>query len=469
MAVWYLSVGIRLAVMFTSHLPPHNYFYQLFNVPPLTISDQPTVDRTMQALRLRSGVIFIMTIAEVYAIILRFILWSENKLNEIQQEMAIKNVLFVVAAYTAYSLYMSSINRDWNSRELGFGIKIPNRIQQHRNLRIGFAFTYLLLGAMLSSFLIEVASIDRFTWTCNVATDFLLVSFFLIYCKNVHIKRLPTGHGLEGWKSFILPEETYLNFPGWLGTILGIILAGNMYLARLPALYYNFSNMNDDNTWTNYDNALLLISISIIPIAFYAQYWSISYMLYNKEFTACPGNYNSIHDPIISMVAMSTITEGALDILSCSTFMALAANNLPNHINGAIVLFCILEIINGCTSFALQVVLSGGKGDTPTELIGWKSIVRGSRGIIDLGCFILRMILWINYHAVSSVFLIKNLYNLVHAFVEVERAIGIKYYPKGTLFTEFVPPSEWYGLSQAQWRVETSETIADQARAGRKV
>ena len=90
MGVWYLSVGIRLAFMFTVHLPPHNYIYQLFNMPPLSISGQPTVDRTMQALRLRSAVIFIMTAAEIYAIVLRFSLWTQGKLDPIQQEMCIK-------------------------------------------------------------------------------------------------------------------------------------------------------------------------------------------------------------------------------------------------------------------------------------------------------------------------------------------------------------------------------------------
>ena len=43
------------------------------------------------------------------------------------QEMTVKNFLFVGASYTAYSLFRSSANRDWNSRELGFGFYIPTR------------------------------------------------------------------------------------------------------------------------------------------------------------------------------------------------------------------------------------------------------------------------------------------------------------------------------------------------------
>ena len=61
------------------------------------------------------------------------------------------------------------------------------------------------------------------------------------------------------------------------------------------------------------------------------------------------------------------------------------------------------------------------------------------------------------------------LYNLLHTWVEVERATGIKNYPKGTLFTEFVPPQDWYGMSQHDWRIATSDTVVAQAQAGRKV
>lgn len=262
-----------------------------------------------------------------------------------------------------------------------------------------------------------------------------------------------------------------------------------MFVARLPALYYNYDNMSDRNTWTSYDNATLLISLSVVPIASYAQYWSVSFLLFEKEFTACPGKYvhslslcvsrsrsgchynshNAIHDPTISLVAMSTVLEGALDVLSCSTLMTLASNQLPGQVNGAIVLFCLLELLNGCQSFALQGILSGGHEDTPQHLIHWKAQLRGIRGLIDLGTFVLRLVLWIQYNAVSSVFLIKNLYNLLHTVVEVERAYGTAVYPKGTLFTEFVPPQDWYGLTQAQWRVATSETLTAQARAGRRV
>ena len=102
------------------------------------------------------------------------------------------------------------------------------RLEQHDYIRGGFAFTYLLLGSMLSSFLIEVASVDRFTWTCNVASDVVLVGIFMIYGKNVHVKRSHEVAGREGWSAFLFPADSYVNFPGYFGATMGVLLAGRM-------------------------------------------------------------------------------------------------------------------------------------------------------------------------------------------------------------------------------------------------
>ena len=72
------------------------------------------------------------------------------------------------------------------------------------------------------------------------------------------------------------------------------------------------------------------------------------------------------------MVATATMIEGSLDVLSCATLMQLAVLDLPDSVNGAIVVFSLLELVNACQSFALQVLLSGGHDDTPLDLVKWK-------------------------------------------------------------------------------------------------
>lgn len=127
MVIWYLSVGVRMCLMFLVHLPPSSRGYHLVCEQPQSFSSQPTVDRTLQALSMRAEVIILMVFAEVYAAVLRIYLWHEDKLDSIQQKMTIKNLLFIAAMYSAYSLWSTAKNRDWNSRELGFGLRMPSR------------------------------------------------------------------------------------------------------------------------------------------------------------------------------------------------------------------------------------------------------------------------------------------------------------------------------------------------------
>jgi hypothetical protein len=50
-------------------------------------------------------------------------------------------------------------------------------------------------------------------------------------------------------------------------------------------------------------------------------YWSISFMLFRREFTACPHNYNAIHDPTIVMVATATMIEGSCVFIYMNIYM----------------------------------------------------------------------------------------------------------------------------------------------------
>ena len=146
-----------------------------------------------------------------------------------------------------------------------------------------------------------------------------------------------------------------------------------------------------------------------------------SFLLYHS--------YNAIHDPSINMVSAAVIVEGALDVLSAATLMQLAENSLPMYVNNAIVLFCLLELVNAGQCFALPCLLSGGHDDTPKDLVRYNAYLRCARGCIDLGTIVLRVVLWVQYDAVSSVFLVKNLYNLIHTATQVDRYSGVRYYP----------------------------------------
>lgn len=53
MAFWYFSVGVRMCIMLLTHLSPTSPLHRRLVAAPLQLDAQPTVDRTLQGLRLR--------------------------------------------------------------------------------------------------------------------------------------------------------------------------------------------------------------------------------------------------------------------------------------------------------------------------------------------------------------------------------------------------------------------------------
>lgn len=62
---------------------------------------------------IRSLIILIMTGAELYAATIRIYLWCLGKLDPLQQDMTIKNVLFIGSVYGAYNMWMNAEERYW--------------------------------------------------------------------------------------------------------------------------------------------------------------------------------------------------------------------------------------------------------------------------------------------------------------------------------------------------------------------
>lgn len=472
MVFWYLSVGVRMAMVILTQLNPTAPIYHYVTTYPFQLDPQPTVDRTLQGLRLRSLVTVSMAFADLFAASIRLKLWIEGKLDPLQQDMCIKNFLFMATVGFAVANFRNTTTRQWNKRAIiekppHFVLKRPRREIQMQICRWAFVATYMLVSLLLTIILVKVTESGS-KWVGNLLLDAMFSVLFLLYCRNVHVHD-PTS---QPPTYYLLPHKSFFDFPGRLAFCMSVLLGASLLVARIPALYLHYSSLEGNSSGGGlylYDNAMLIVVLSLLPIGFFAFFWTTAYMVFRKEFTASPGNYNAIHDPSIKLVALSTITEGALDVLSCVQLMQLAENNLPDAVNGAVIFFCLLEMINGCQSFALNIMLSGGHDDTPKDLIRWNAYLRVSRGVIDFGTIVLRLVLWIRYNAISSVFLVKNLYNLIHTGSQIERFTGTNYYPKGTLFSEFVPPSDWYGMSKEQWRAATRETINAQAQAGRRV
>lgn len=448
-------------MMYAVHLSPDSKIYQTLFPPAMSWSDEPTVDRTLGGIALKSSITLAMAFSQFYAAALRLCLMWRGKLDTVQQEMMVKNFLFLAPAGGAVVKYYQMKGRYWNTRKilqakipylnLFINLQKPSRSFQLEVLRYTFCCTYLIVGIMFSVFLTQVTG--NVSWLANIATDVVCIAIFFGICREIH------------------SPDVWIIFPKRVAFALSILLGSNLYLARLIGIYSNSGKMEDteEDHW-NYTNAMLVVLFSIIPISTYALFWSVCNMLFHREFTACPGNYNAVHDPGITLVSVQTMLEGALDIVSCAALLALAPEaDLPVGVDVCIVFFAFMEIVNSCQCFVLQVMLSGGHDDTPAHFVQLRSKLRMGRGFIDLGTFSLRLVLWLQYDAVASVFMIKNLFNLLHTVALVERSKGVDNYSPDTLFMSYVRPRDWYGMSKEEWRRATRESIGQQAQAGRAV
>ena len=76
-----------------------------------------------------------------------------------------------------------------------------------------------------------------------------------------------------------------------MAAIMSVLLAASLMGARLPGLYFHYASLSDASVTDGYtyDNAMLLVVFTIVPLGCFSNFWSISYMLFRKEFTAAPG------------------------------------------------------------------------------------------------------------------------------------------------------------------------------------
>lgn len=194
MCIWYLSIGLRLAMMYCAHLSPDTLVYKMLLSPALSWSPEPTVDRTLSSIYLRTFITLMMAIPQFMAAALRVALWSKGNLSPLQQEMMVKNLLFLIPTGSSIINQMQVRGRYWNTRKLlvgkvpffDFDLNIikPSRLFQIEVLRYVFVVTYLVTGALFSSILVTVSESEL--WINNVGSDILLCLVFLILCRAVH-------------------------------------------------------------------------------------------------------------------------------------------------------------------------------------------------------------------------------------------------------------------------------------------
>lgn len=231
MCFWYFSIGIRVSMLFCSHISPNSYIYKLLQYPAYLHSTEPTVDRTVSAIKFKSFITIAMAFAQFFAAGLRLTLWIRGQLNTVQQSMMVKNILFFSPVGTALMWSMSASARNWNSTiyletyisslNWNLSIRKPSRMKQIEFFRYLFILSYCITGAMMSGFLSNVPSdINSKLWLLNFFCDILLCIIFYFTCKRIH------------------NNKVWILFPNKLGFVLSVLLIVNLFGARVPAMYW---------------------------------------------------------------------------------------------------------------------------------------------------------------------------------------------------------------------------------------
>jgi hypothetical protein len=82
-------------MMFGAHLSPSCKLYTYLLPPATTWSSEPTVDRTLGAITLKTKITISMALSQFFAAGLRLSLWKRGQLDTLQQEMMVKNILYL--------------------------------------------------------------------------------------------------------------------------------------------------------------------------------------------------------------------------------------------------------------------------------------------------------------------------------------------------------------------------------------
>lgn len=181
---------------------------------------------------------------------------------------------------------------------------LTNALFYNRYFRLLFVTSYFVQGTLLTAILIRTTqdSAYKYLWSLNIISDVAVITLFLIYYRYTHVQRA-NSYVPSKW-SCLFPNTSYVLYPTASIISISTAMVVNLYIVRIPAIYYHAQYMLDvsstnvstaSNTSSNsstiytYDNALLLVNLSIITIGSLAMYWSVSFMLFKNEFTRSPG------------------------------------------------------------------------------------------------------------------------------------------------------------------------------------
>eukprot|EP01084_Bolivina_argentea_P196779 337318_1 len=501
--MWMTSVGLRIALLFLVHLPassfiwlimlPHKAYYMFMpfwfasSTYNVNCDDKAGyVSRVQLALRFRVIQHLLTIPCEIMAIIVRLLIFVDISTQYEQAELLVKNIAGLWRAFRVF--YVAYKQKQFDARsalqhlqepadeqkteaiaeqkqiqidpdagiktkqsdtELDLILQDENPIQAEKTQRycgyylcckcismqqyvflwtITFMISYITICAVLNYYIV-------LAWNSYIGYLFSVLDILVVYKFWRHVKK---GEY----------DSLSIDVSGPMPIIrMMILLEINMGSYRVPIYYHKYKTFASNDGINSFDSILYVLMLFIIPYYAFHKAIQCNFLKDHYWWTS-----KKIEDSTYSLTSQAACSEGVLDVLSCSAFLSMAVdNNLNTYMQRTCAAFSILELLNGGLCYATSATICHEQFINPEKMIALVSASRKTRLLIDTGAFIVRMIAWLKFGVIGSVFMIKNLYHIIHAIAFSQRAKGMNYVQTPFFFCT-VSSEDWnsirYGLHQ---------------------
>eukprot|EP01084_Bolivina_argentea_P196780 337322_1 len=450
--LWMLSVSIRLALLYLVHLPstsliwkillPNRSFYTFMaywfsmnkRFEAQSISDNTGyISRVLFALRFRALQHLLMIPCEIMAIIVRILLFCHGHVQYEQAELIFKNFTGLWKTYRTFHLYQQQFKSNNETKSDGiFQICVSWLYCKCISLQSSIIFWYFIF---ISSYIAFCAVLNYYlsiaieSWIVYFFSvfDILILVPFILYFKDTYALELLGNPKRSLHLVFVM-----------------LLLELNIGCYRIPVYYYKYSQFSQ-NGIQSFESLTYALMMAVLP--YYAFHRTISYWFLKNHLS---WNSGKVEDPSYALTSQAACSEGVLDILSCSAFLMMAVDdNLNGGMQRTCVAFSILELLNGGFCFAASAMIChwNQHANAMIRVISWS---RAIRFIIDTGAFIARMIVWLKFGVIGSVFMIKNIYHIIHCVASMRRAVGLDDFDRINTFQLFghIESKKWNDVKQ---------------------
>ncbi|KAJ6255433.1 hypothetical protein M0813_11309 [Anaeramoeba flamelloides] len=218
------------------------------------------------------------------------------------------------------------------------------------------------------------------------------------------------------------------------------------FYTRIPTLFLNAQSLNSKNNFLDFSTLLTVIQTFVLPMILLSK-WRISFLvssmvisffqsnaiakklfLKNKKyendyFKIFKSKFIRLKDISLSLLYDETITEGTMDLLSAVSFFSWSIfPQITKTDRNFCIILIFFEFLSMIPSNLYAYLMFMSK---PTVIAKSKFILKGIRIATDLCGAIFRIVVWQRYGILDSVFLLKNVFHIMHGLDIIVKSLVI--------------------------------------------